>query len=193
MLYLLAGLLIVLHAEQEVFELFKNSFSPDLMPAIAGVFSAIAAFMSWSASNKAAEAAEKSNIIALLPDRIRTRDALSSIWNYLNRKSCICSYNPMSPHDFLVTSDEIENIKAQKEAIYCSSASYGELFQSSVIEFYAYMKSELEAQGFPCDFEGGEITLLPETQKKYRLSREREREKAFVLLQQSVSLMHRKP
>jgi len=193
LLYLLAGLLVILHTEQGIAELFKKGFSPELISAIAGVFSAIAAFMSWSASSKAAEAAKKSNIIASLPERIKTRDALSLIWSYLNRKSCILSYNPKNPHDFLVTKAEIETIENQREAIYCSSASYGELFQNKVIEFYAYMKPELEAQQSPCDFEKGEETLLPETQDRYLSFRKAERDKAFALLQQAVSLMHRQP
>lgn len=192
-LYLLAGLLIILHTEQGVSELFKRSFSSELISAIAGAFSAIAAFMSWSASSKAAEAAEKSNIITLLPERMKTKDALSLIWNYLNSKSCILSYDPNRPHDFLVSREEIEAIEKQREAIYCSSASYGEIFQSKVIKFYVYMKSELEAQQFPCDFENDESTLMPRTQQEYLLFRNQERDKAFTLLAEAVSLMHRQP
>ena len=190
-LYLLAGLLIVLHTEQGAYELIRKSSSPDIASAIAGVFSAVAAFMSWSASSKAADAAEKSNIIASYPDRIKTREALSSIWNYLNRKSCILSYDPKKPQDFLVTKEDIELIEKQKEILYCNSASYGDIFQGKLIEFYSYIISELKTQQFACDFENGEETLIISTQENYLSFRKKERDKCFSLLQQAVSLMHR--
>jgi hypothetical protein len=193
LLYLLAGLLIILHSEEGIIALLKKGGDAEIISAIAAVSSAIAAFMSYSASNKAAEAAARSNIIACLPERIRTRDALSIIWNYLNKKSCIQAYNTSCPHAFLVSKEEIKLIQKQKEAIWCSSASYDEYFHRKVTNFYTYMESELSAQQKPCDFEDGIETLSESTQDKYKSFRVEETKKAFALLQEASHLMHRQP
>lgn len=191
LLYLLSGLLVVLHSEEGVASIIKGTGKIEVITAITGCISLLAAFLSYRAADRSARAAESANIRAYLPDRIKTRDALSIIWNFLNSKCCARSLNINNPGAFLITREEILKIDDQREAIYSSSAAYGRDFRNRVITFYTYMKTELEAQQTLCDFDpdNRRETLSIETQKQYLEFRTSKRDEAFELLKEADELL----
>jgi hypothetical protein len=79
-LYLLAGLLIVLHSEPGAIDIFEKLKPWDHINTIAAVASAVAAFMSYGASVNASEIASK---VGLMDRRIENYRAFHSLRHHM--------------------------------------------------------------------------------------------------------------
>lgn len=191
LLYLFAGLLIVLHSEDSVVELIKAAGKLEVISSIAAIFSAVAAFMSWRAADKSAEAQIKANVNASLPHKLRARDALSAIFAFLSRKICALSLDMTNPSVFMITREEIEFLNGLRDPIFLCSSAYGPDLHERITGFYIELISELEAQIQLADYDpGGEAGLNSQTQGEYLKFRKKKEVQVFGLLQEVTSALY---